>query len=89
MSDNPRFELFAYWRTSATYRVRVALTLKGIEAEERFVDIDAGEHRSEAFLRINPLGARPIRRCRFCRQPRMAGPGSAHWRRCWRPIRIL
>jgi len=59
MSGKPRFELFAYWRTSATYRVRVALTLKGLEAEERFVDIDAGEHRSEAFLRINPLGAIP------------------------------
>jgi len=59
MAEKPRFELFAYWRTSATYRVRVALTLKGIEAEERFVDIDAGEHRSEAFLRINPLGAIP------------------------------
>jgi maleylacetoacetate isomerase len=59
MSGKPRFELFAYWRTSATYRVRVALALKGLEAEERFVDIDAGEHRSEAFLRINPLGAIP------------------------------
>jgi len=59
MSGKPRFELFAYWRTSATYRVRVALALKGLEAEERFVDIDAGEHRREAFLRINPLGAIP------------------------------
>ncbi len=59
MRGKARFELFAYWRTSATYRVRVALNLKGIEAEERFVDIDAGEHRSEAFLRINPLGAIP------------------------------
>jgi maleylacetoacetate isomerase len=59
MSDTPRFELFAYWRTSATYRVRVALALKGLRAEERFVNIDAGEHRSPEFLRINPLGAIP------------------------------
>ena len=59
MSDTARFELFAYWRTSATYRVRVALTLKGLAAEERFVNIDAGEHRGAAFLRINPLGAIP------------------------------
>ena len=59
MSDAARFEMFAYWRTSATYRVRVALALKGLQAEEQFVNLDAGEQRSEAFLRINPLGAIP------------------------------
>lgn len=58
MTD-PRFELFAFWRTSATYRVRVALNLKGIEARERLVNLDAGEQRGEAFLRVNPLGAIP------------------------------
>jgi maleylacetoacetate isomerase/maleylpyruvate isomerase len=58
MSD-PRFELFAFWRTSATYRVRVALNRKGIEARERLVNLDAGEQRGEAFLRVNPLGAIP------------------------------
>jgi maleylacetoacetate isomerase len=59
MADESRFELFAYWRTSATYRVRVALNLKNLTADERFVNIDAGEHRSEAFLNINPMGAIP------------------------------
>ena len=54
-----RFELFAYWRTSATYRVRVAMNLKGIAFDERFVDMDKGENRSEAFLGMNPMGAIP------------------------------
>jgi maleylacetoacetate isomerase len=59
VSDQPSFQLFAFWRTSATFRVRVALHLKGLRADERIVDLDAGEQRSEAFLAINPLGAIP------------------------------
>ena len=59
MSDRPAFELFAFWRSSATFRVRVALNLKGMTAQEHFVNIDGGEQRSEAFLKINPLGAIP------------------------------
>ena len=59
MTDPIRFELFSFWRTSATYRVRVALNLKGVQAQEHHVNIDTGEHRSEAFLKINPMGAIP------------------------------
>lgn len=59
MADQPRFLLYAFWRTSAAYRVRVALALKGLAWEERFVDIDKGENRSPEFLRLNPLGGVP------------------------------
>ena len=59
MTQQPRFELFSFWRTSATYRVRVALNLKGVPRQERNINLDAGEQRSAAFLKINPLGAIP------------------------------
>ena len=58
----PRPELFAFWRSSATYRVRVALNLKGVEAQERFIDLDTGGQRDDAFLAVNPLGAVPALR---------------------------
>lgn len=59
MANAARFELYSYWRTSATYRVRVALNLKGLQAQEHNVNIDTGEQRSDAFLKINPMGAIP------------------------------
>jgi len=59
MSLAPRFELYSYWRTSATYRVRVALNLKQLAAVEKNVNIDANEQRSPEFLKINPMGAIP------------------------------
>ncbi len=59
MTDSPRFELFSFWRTSATYRVRVAFNLKGVSPQEHNVNLDAGEQRGEAFLKINPMGAIP------------------------------
>lgn len=55
----PRFELYAFWRTSATYRVRVALNLKGLQAQEHLVNLDTGEQRSPAYLQLNPLGGIP------------------------------
>ena len=59
MTPPNRFELYGYWRTSATYRVRVAFNLKGVQPHETNVNIDANEQRGEAFLKINPLGGVP------------------------------
>jgi maleylacetoacetate isomerase len=59
MVDQPPLQLYAFWRSSATYRVRVALHLKGLAAQEHYIDLDAGDQRSEAFLKVNPLGALP------------------------------
>lgn len=64
-----RFQLHAFWRTSATYRVRVALALKGLAADEVNVDIDKGEQHGEAFRRLNPLGGLPALRDRRGERP--------------------
>jgi len=58
-TDDDRFELYGFWRTSATYRVRVAFHLKGVAPRETFVDMDGGEQHGEAYRRINPLGGLP------------------------------
>ncbi|CAN5886567.1 maleylacetoacetate isomerase [soil metagenome] len=59
MTEPARFELFSFWRTSATYRVRVAFNFKGVQPQEHNIDLDAGEQRGESFLKINPMGAIP------------------------------
>ncbi len=59
MAEQPKLQLYAFWRSSATYRVRVALNLKGVTAEETLIDLDAGQQLSAEFLAVNPQGAIP------------------------------
>lgn len=51
--------LYDYFRSSAAYRVRIALNLKGIAAERRFVHLRRNEQRSAAYLAANPQGLVP------------------------------
>ena len=51
--------LYGFWRSNATYRVRVALNLKGVPYREIPVDLDAGEQHSADFLARNPFAAVP------------------------------
>jgi maleylacetoacetate isomerase len=59
MTEEPVLQLYAYWRSMAAYRVRVALGLKGIRAQEIPIDLDAGEQFAPDFLAVNPEGAVP------------------------------
>lgn len=59
MAEQPTFQLYAFWRSSATYRVRVALNLKGVAAQEAQIDLEAGQQLDPEFLAINPQGAIP------------------------------
>lgn len=51
--------LYSFWRSNAAYRVRVALRLKGLDADEVQVDLEAGEQFSAEFLALNPNAAVP------------------------------
>lgn len=54
--------LYHYWRSSAAYRVRIALNLKGLPYKVVPVHLvkDGGQQHQESFLSINPQGLVPV-----------------------------
>lgn len=54
-------KLYSYWRSSTSYRARIALNLKGLEHEIVPVHLlrDGGEHRTAAYKALNPQGVLP------------------------------
>ncbi len=52
--------LFDYWRSSASYRVRIALGLAGLEWESVSVDLTAGAQVAPEHLARNPQGLVPV-----------------------------
>ena len=52
-------KLYGFWRSLATYRVRVALALKGVQAEEISIDILNGRQFTEEYKALNPQSVVP------------------------------
>lgn len=52
--------LYDYWRSSAAYRVRIALNLKGLPYASLPVNLLKGEQHAPAYRALNPQGAVPM-----------------------------
>jgi len=51
--------LHSYFRSSTSFRVRIALNLKGLETRYKAHHLRLGEHRKSAYLNVNPQGLVP------------------------------
>ena len=51
--------LYGYFRSSASYRVRIALALKGLDYDLQPIHLRRGEQRAPEFLKRNPQGLVP------------------------------
>lgn len=52
-------KLYGYFRSSAAFRVRIALNLKGLAYEDAFVHLRRGDQRRPDYLGVNPQGLVP------------------------------
>lgn len=54
-----KLKLHGYWRSTAAYRVRIAMALKGLSADQVIVDLREGVQSSPSFKAVNPQGLVP------------------------------
>ena len=59
--DTDQLRLYSYWRSSAAYRVRIALNLKGLSFQTIPIHLinNGGEQLSESYREVNPQGLVP------------------------------
>ena len=51
--------LYTYWRSTTSYRVRIALAMKGLDYTSTSVNLVAGDQREDAYTAINPVQGVP------------------------------
>ena len=56
----PQAVLYDYYRSSAAYRVRIALNMKGIEFDQRPVNLLESQQKSDEYRALNPQGFVPM-----------------------------
>lgn len=56
----PQALLYDYFRSSAAYRVRIALNLKGVDYEHRPISLVQGEQQAPTYRALNPQGLVPM-----------------------------
>ena len=59
MSANTDLQLYGYYRSSAAYRVRIALALKQLDCKQLPVNLLKGDQKQESYLQVNPQGLVP------------------------------
>ncbi len=52
-------KLYSYWRSQATFRVRIALNLKGLKREDVFIHLERGDQHQPAYKALNPQAVVP------------------------------
>ena len=65
-------KLDAYYRSQASFRVRIALNLKGVTREDSFLHLEKGDQFADAYRAINPQMVVPT-------APSTCGVGSAEF----------
>lgn len=55
----PTYELYTYYRSSCSARVRIAAAHKGLSLSPRFIHLLKGEQRNEEYQSVNPSGSVP------------------------------
>jgi maleylpyruvate isomerase len=73
--------LYGYWRSSATWRVRIGLALKGIDVDVVPVNLKEGQQRGHEHRQRSPLGQVPVLEWSEGQQTRQLSQSLAilHW----------